>query len=157
MATARATHYPPTTCSNDFGRGTLEMDGLVCVQAKDLEKIENEVLLNKQQYLVTHVKPDDIFDALIEKKLVGKFADQKYQILTNTVSDKVRIILDELKRSRPGYLKEFCTILKESRTQDHIVDELQKGNINVRIYIIINIILISQPGSTNDQVICYLL
>lgn len=112
------------------------MDGLVCVQAKDLEKIENEVLLNKQQYLVTHVKPDDIFDALIEKKLVGKFADQKYQLLTNTVSDKVRIILDELKRSRPGYLKEFCTILKESRTQDHIVDELQKGNINVRIYIL---------------------
>ena len=103
------------------------MDGFVYVRTEDLEKIENEVLRNKQQYLVTHVKPDDILDALVQNKLVGNSADQKYSLPTNTVSDKARIILDELRRSRPGYLKEFCTILKESRTQDHIVAELQKG------------------------------
>lgn len=103
------------------------MDGIVCVQDQDLEKIENEVLLNKQQYLVTHVKPDDIIDALIAKKLVGSFAGQKFSLPTNTPSDKVRIILEDLRRSRPGYLKEFCAILQESRTQDHVVAELQKG------------------------------
>ena len=94
---------------------------------EDLEKIEKEVLLNKQEYLVSHVKPDDIIDALIAKKLVGHFASQKYSIPTNTASDKVRIILEDIKRSRPGYLKEFCDILKDSRTQDHVVAELQKG------------------------------
>ena len=97
------------------------------IRDEDLEKIEREVLLNKQDYLVNHVKPDDILDALIAKKLVGNFAGQKFSLPTSTTSDKVRIILDEIKRSRPGYLKEFCTILKESRTQDHVVEELRKG------------------------------
>ena len=101
------------------------MEGLV--QDEDLEKIEKEVMLNKQDYLVKHVKPDDIYDSLIAKKLIGKFASEKFCLLTNTTDDKVRILLDELKRSRPGYLKEFCIILKESRTQDHVVAELQKG------------------------------
>lgn len=106
------------------------MEGFVYVRAEDLEKIEDEVLRNKQQYLVTHVKPDDILDALVQNKLVGDSADQQYNLRTNTISDKVRIILNELRRSRPGYLKEFCTILKGSRTQDHIVAELQKGMLH---------------------------
>jgi len=97
------------------------------IPEKDLERIEKEVLLNKQEYLVSRVKPDDIIDYLIAKKLVGGFASQKFSLPTNTPDDKVRIILEELRRSRPGYLKEFCTILKESRTQDHIVFELEKG------------------------------
>lgn len=110
------------------------MDGFVYVRDEDIERIENEVLLNKQQYLITHVKPDDILDSLIAKKLMGSFADQKYSLRDNSTSDKVRIILEDLKRSRPGYLKEFCTILRDSRTQDHIVAELQKGTGSNTIY-----------------------
>lgn len=99
------------------------------VRDEDLGKIEREVLLNKQEYLVNHVKPDDIIDSLVSKKLVGDFATQKFSLLTNTASDKVRVILEDVKRSRPGYLKEFCTVLQESRTQDHIVDVLQEGTV----------------------------
>ena len=94
---------------------------------EDLGNIEREVLLNKQDYLVKHVKAEDIIDHLISMKLVGEFASQRFSLPTSTASDKVRIILDDLMRSRPGYLKQFCKVLQESRTQDHIVDELQKG------------------------------
>lgn len=103
------------------------MDSQLVIRDEDLEKIEREVLLNKQDYLVSHVKPEDILDPLIAKKLVGISAEQKFSLTTSTTSDKVRIILDDIMRSRPGYLKEFCNILKESRTQDHVVEELQKG------------------------------
>ena len=103
----------------------IEMDGVV--QEEDLEKIEKEVMLNKQDYLVNHVKPDDIYDSLIAKKLIGNFASEKVLLPTNTTDEKVRILLEDVRRSRPGYLKEFCVVLKESRTQDHVVAELQKG------------------------------
>ena len=94
---------------------------------EDLDKIEKEVMLNKQDYLVNHVKPDDIYDSLIAKKLIGMSASEKFDLRTNTANEKVRILLEDVKRSRRGYLKEFCIVLKESRTQDHIVAELQKG------------------------------
>ena len=101
------------------------MEGVI--RDEDLEKIEKEVMLNKQDYLVNHVKPDDIYDSLIAKKLIGDFASEKFCLRTNTTNERVRILLEDMRRSRPGYLKEFCIVLKESRTQDHIVVELQKG------------------------------
>ena len=108
------------------------MEGIV--RDKDLGKIEKEVMLNKQDYLVEHVKPDDIFDHLIAKKLIGRSASEKFCLPTNTTKEKVRIILEDITRSRPGYLKELCAILQESR-QDHVAEELLKGScLFVRFY-----------------------
>ena len=100
------------------------MEGVV--GDEDPEKIEQEVILNKQNYLVEHVKPDDIYDHLIAKKLIGRSASEKFCLPTNTIKEKVRIILQDVIRSRPGYLKELCAILRESR-QDHVAEELLKG------------------------------
>ncbi|XP_065905041.1 uncharacterized protein [Dysidea avara] len=91
-----------------------------------LQEIEQEVLKNKRHYLVKTVKPEDIIDDLISQKLVGNYAKQQFGLLVTDTNAKVRIIVDELERSPPGFLKEFCEVLKRSRTQDHVVQELQK-------------------------------
>lgn len=91
------------------------------------QELETEVLTNKRHYLVKNIKPDDIIDGLIEKRLVGDSAKQKYGLLITTTDQKVQIILEELLRSRPGFLKDFCEVLDKSKTQGHVVDELQRG------------------------------
>jgi len=94
-----------------------------------LQEIEREVLDNKRHYLVKNIKPEDIVDDLISQKLIGANAKQRFELRVTTTDEKVQIVLDDLGRSYPGFMKEFFDVLRRSKTQDHVVQVLQQGII----------------------------
>jgi len=84
------------------------------------------VLTNKRHYLVKNIKPEDLIDHLISKKLIGTNAKQKFELRVTTTDEKVQIILNDLERSYPGFLRDFCEVLRRS-AQDHVAQVLQQG------------------------------
>ena len=92
----------------------------------ELKELEREVLTNKRHYLVENIKPEDLIDHLISKKLIGTNAKQKFELPVTTTDKKVQIILDDLERSCPGFLGDFCEVLRKS-AQDHVAQVLEQG------------------------------
>ena len=74
-----------------------------------------------------HLKPDDIVDHLISKGLIGDSAQQRLCLPINTLKDKNRIIITELRSGGPDTFGNFCEILKKSSLTKHIADHLEKS------------------------------
>ena len=76
-------------------------------------------------YLLKHLDPDDVFEDVVQENMISLGAQRQIRPSTE---DKVRIMVEQFKRSGPGSLKKFCRILRmpvRKDRQGHIAEYLE--------------------------------
>ena len=87
---------------------------------------QEQVLIENRDFVIKHLDADDVFDELIQERLIGENAAQRIGLTTKGRNDKNRIILDQLSTAGPGALERFCSILKKKKRQAFIAEQLEK-------------------------------
>jgi len=99
-------------------------DSMTDVEEEEAEKqasIPNEAV----GYLLKNLDPDDVFEDVVQENMISLGAQRQIRPSTE---DKVRIMVEQFKRSGPGTLKKLCRILRmpvRKDRQGHIAEYLE--------------------------------
>ena len=89
---------------------------------------QKRVLTDNFAFIITYLDADGVIDELIQARVIGDHAAQRIGLVTMTMKDKNRIIIEQLSTAGPGALKKFCDILKKKKRQAYIANILEKSN-----------------------------
>lgn len=89
--------------------------------------LQYDFFIKQRSYLIRFLSPDDIIDHLISAHLVGPTVHEQVCSFHVIRSEKNRIIVEELSRGGVETVEEFCQILRETRTMNHVAEKLEKG------------------------------
>ncbi|XP_065887341.1 NACHT, LRR and PYD domains-containing protein 3-like isoform X2 [Dysidea avara] len=92
---------------------------------ESLDSVQEQVVTENRDFIVKHLDAEDVIDALIQERIMGRGAAQRVQLECMSRGDKNRIICEQLTTAGPGAVKRFCKILRNEKRQIFIAERLE--------------------------------
>ena len=92
---------------------------------ESLDSVQEQVVTENRDFIVKHLDAEDVIDALIQERIMGRGAAQRVHLECMSRGDKNRIICEQLTTAGPGAVKRFCKILRNEKRQIFIAERLE--------------------------------